>query len=87
MIPATDTERCVAQNAGTYFRVRRIVVNKRLTITEVAEIVGISSKTLARWEKSGKIRRPKRDWRGWRVYEETDLSEIQRFHETLFEVA
>lgn len=61
-------------------------VKKRLTITEVADILGVSAKTLARWEKVGKIRRPKRDWRGWRVYEETDLSEIRRFHETLFEV-
>jgi len=62
------------------------VDNKRLTITEVADMVGISPKTLARWEKSGKIRKPKRDWRGWRVYEEANLSEIRRFHETLVEV-
>jgi excisionase family DNA binding protein len=61
-------------------------VDKRLTITEVADMVGISTKTLARWEKSGKIRRAKRDWRGWRVYEETDISEIRRFHEMLVEV-
>ena len=61
-------------------------VKKRMTITEVAEIVGISPKTLARWEKLGKIRRPKRDWRGWRVYDEGDISEIKKFHETLFEV-
>jgi len=61
-------------------------VNKRLTISEVAETVGISTKTLARWEKSGKIRKPKRDWRGWRVYEEGDLSAIQKFHDTLIEV-
>ncbi len=60
-------------------------MKKRLTITEVAQIVGISPKTLARWEKTGKIRRPKRDWRGWRVYEENDLHEIKKFHETLFE--
>jgi len=61
-------------------------VNKRMTISEVADILGISTKTLARWEKMGKIRKPKRDWRGWRVYEELDLSEIKRFHETLIEV-
>ena len=61
-------------------------MNNRLTITEVAERVGISPKTLARWEKSGKIRKPKRDWRGWRVYEETDLLDIRRFHDTLVEV-
>ena len=61
-------------------------MKKRMTITEVAEVVGISPKTLARWEKVGKIRRPKRDWRGWRVYDEQDLREIKDFHETLFEV-
>ena len=61
-------------------------VKKRMTITEVAGIVGISPKTLARWEKVGKIRKPKRDWRGWRVYDDDDLSDIRKFHETLFEV-
>ena len=61
-------------------------MNKRMTISEVASILGISTKTLARWEKMGKIKKPKRDWRGWRVYEEIDLSEIKKFHETLVEV-
>ena len=61
-------------------------IKKRLTITEVADLVGISPKTLARWEKVGKIRKPKRDWRGWRVYEESDVLQIKEFHETIFEV-
>ena len=59
---------------------------KRLTITEVAQIVGISTKTIIRWEKMGKIRKPKRDWRSWRVFDENDLSEIRQLHEMLFEV-
>ena len=63
-----------------------VKVKKRLTITEVAEIVGISPKTITRWEKVGKIRKSKRDWRGWRVYDETDLNQIKEFHETVFEV-
>ena len=58
---------------------------KRMTITEVAQELGVSPKTLARWEKFGKIRKPKRDWRGWRVYDESDLSQIREFHEALFE--
>lgn len=58
-------------------------MNKRMTITEVAKIVGISPKTIARWEKVGKVRRPKRDWRGWRVYEEGDLVAIKEFRETV----
>ena len=60
--------------------------NKRMTITEVAELVGISPKTIVRWEKIGKVRKAKRDWRGWRVYEDSDLSSIKQFHETIFEV-
>ena len=61
-------------------------VKKRMTITEVAEILGISAKTIMRWEKIGKIRKPKRDWRGWRVYNEGDLDQIRNFHEAVFEV-
>ena len=57
----------------------------RFTITEVAKVVGVSAKTIARWEKMGKVKKPKRDWRGWRVYEESDVSHIREFHETVFE--
>ena len=61
-------------------------MDKRMTITEVADMVGISPKTLVRWEKVGKVRRAKRDWRGWRVYSEDDLVHIRQFRETLVEV-
>ena len=61
-------------------------MKKRMTITEVADLVGISPKTLARWEKVGKIKKPKRDWRGWRVYDDADVTNIREFHETVFEV-
>ncbi len=61
-------------------------MQSRFTITEVAEKLGVSSKTLARWEKFGKIRKPKRDWRGWRVYDETDVHQIKEFHEAVFDV-
>lgn len=59
---------------------------KRLTITEVARMVGISAKTIMRWEKLGKIKKPKRDWRSWRVYDENDLMQIRQLHEILIEV-
>ena len=59
--------------------------NGRLTITEVAEIVGISPKTIVRWEKVGKVRKAKRDWRGWRVYDEMDMKHIKSFHDAVFE--
>ena len=60
-------------------------VNKRMTITEVAEIVGICPKTIVRWEKVGKVRRAKRDWRGWRIYDEHDLDSIREFRNTVIE--
>ena len=60
-------------------------IKKRLTITEVAEIIGISAKTIMRWEKNGRIRKPKRDWRGWRVYDEQDVEIIRNFHDAIFE--
>ena len=55
----------------------------RLTITEAARLVGVSPKTLLRWEKAGKTPKPKRDWRGWRVYEQEDLALLQAFHDQL----
>ena len=61
-------------------------VGKRMTITEVADIVGISPKTIVRWEKVGKVKKAKRDWRGWRVYDELDLNSIRQFRDTLVEV-
>ena len=61
-------------------------MNKRMTITEVAELVGISPKTIVRWEKVGKVKRAKRDWRGWRIYDEHDLDNIKQFRNTVIEV-
>ena len=58
---------------------------KRMTITEVAQIVGISAKTIMRWEKMGKIKKPLRNWRSWRVYDENDLIQIRQLHEILTE--
>lgn len=59
--------------------------NGRLTITDVANEIGVTTKTLIRWESSGKIKKSKRDWRGWRVYTPDDLSTIRQFHDTLYE--
>lgn len=60
-------------------------MDKRMTITEVAELVGISPKTIVRWEKVGKVKKARRDWRGWRVYDEGDLDNIKQFRETIVE--
>lgn len=56
----------------------------RLTITDVAKKVGVTPKTLVRWEKAGRIRKPKRDWKGWRFYLEEDVSEIKRIINTVY---
>lgn len=61
-------------------------MNQRMTITEVALKVGISTKTIIRWEKMGKLRKAKRDWRGWRIYEAMDLDQIKKFRNTVVEV-
>lgn len=53
--------------------------NGKLTITEVAARIGVTPKTIIRWEKSGKVSRSKRDWRGWRIYDKGDLRKLKDF--------
>ena len=60
-------------------------MDKRLTITEVANTVGVTPRTIMRWEKAGKIKKSKRDWRGWRFYNEGDVEDIRQFRETCYE--
>ena len=62
------------------------MANGRMTITEVAERISVTPKTIIRWEKSGKVSRPKRDWRGWRVYDKDDLKRLRGFKETIIYV-
>jgi polysaccharide export outer membrane protein len=57
----------------------------RLTITEVANFLGVTPRTIMRWEKFGKVKKPKRDWRGWRFYSREDLEEIKKFYESSYE--
>ncbi|MFA5145964.1 MAG: polysaccharide biosynthesis/export family protein [Candidatus Omnitrophota bacterium] len=57
----------------------------RLTITDVAKTLGVTPRTIMRWEKTGKIRRSKRDWRGWRFYLKDDLDDIRKFYESSYE--
>ncbi len=60
--------------------------NGLMTITEVAERIGVTPKTIVRWEKSGKVGKAKRDWRGWRVYEKPDYRRLKEFKQTIIEV-
>lgn len=57
--------------------------NGRMSITEVAERIKVTPKTIVRWEKAGKVSRSKRDWRGWRVYDKEDLKRLREFKETI----
>ena len=56
----------------------------RLTITDVAASIGVVTKTIIRWERSGKVKKAKRDLRGWRVYAQEDLETIRRFYDSLY---
>lgn len=60
------------------------MANGKMTITDVAERIGVTPKTIIRWEKSGKITRSKRDWRGWRLFDKDDLQKLKEFKETVF---
>jgi DNA-binding transcriptional MerR regulator len=44
----------------------------------------VTTKTITRWEKAGKVKRAKRDWRGWRVYTETELQELKGLTEAVY---
>lgn len=60
-------------------------MNGRLSITHVAKTIGVTPRTIMRWEKAGKIKRSKRDWRGWRFYLHEDLEDIRKFYESTYE--
>jgi len=60
-------------------------MKNRLTITDVAKEVGVTTRTIMRWEKAGKIRKSKRDWRGWRIYFEDDVGDIKKFYESFYD--
>ena len=60
-------------------------MNGRLTITEVAKYIGVTPRTIMRWEKMGKIKRSRRDWRGWRFYLKEDMEDIRKFYESSYE--
>ena len=62
-----------------------MVIENRMTITDVAKDLGVTPRTIMRWEKSGKIKKCRRDWRGWRFYLPTDLQEIKTFYESAYD--
>ena len=50
-----------------------------MTSTQLCELLSVSPKTLYLWERSGKIPRPKRDRRGWRVYSPEQVRAIKEY--------
>ena len=61
-----------------------MILEGRLSITEVAKKLGVSTKTITRWEKAGKIKQAKRDWRGWRAYSQDELEEMKSFVQSVY---
>ena len=55
-----------------------------VNITRVAKELGVTTKTIMRWEKAGKIKQAKRDWRGWRVYSSQEVEQIKSFVEAVY---
>jgi DNA-binding transcriptional MerR regulator len=56
-------------------------MNGRLTITEVAERVGVTARTIRRWETARKVKKQKGIGEVWRVYDHDDIEEIIAFHD------
>ena len=49
-----------------------------MTITEVAYELAVTPKTIARWEKSGRIKAPQRNYKGWRVYTHAEVKKMKQ---------
>ncbi len=60
------------------------MLDGRISITEMAKHLGVTTKTITRWEKAGKVKKAKRDWRGWRVYSSEELEQMKSFVETVY---
>ncbi len=58
-------------------------MNNMMSITEAAERVGVSIRTILRWEAAGKVVKAKRNSIGWRVYDLDDVEELITFHDTV----
>ena len=48
------------------------VPTKKLRITDVAKVTGLSKSTLIRYEDEGKLPKARRDGRKWRFYTESE---------------
>lgn len=60
--------------------------NVKMTITDVAQKLGVTTKTVMRWEKAKKVKKAKRDWRGWRIYDKNDFKLLKEFKNTVVDL-
>jgi DNA-binding transcriptional MerR regulator len=51
---------------------------KKYKTSEICSRFDISRATLFRWESDGLLSGVGRDWRGWRVYNENNLRDIEK---------
>lgn len=51
---------------------------KKYKTKEICDRFDISRATLFRWESEGLLTDVERDWRGWRVYGDVNLKEIEK---------
>jgi DNA-binding transcriptional MerR regulator len=51
---------------------------KKYKTSEICSRFDISRATLFRWESEGLLMGVERDWRGWRVYNESNLKSIDK---------
>lgn len=74
-LPGTLTfPACVGYNLPT---LSITPMTMKLSRAQVAQMLGVTPKTLALWEKSGRIPAPERDWRGWRLYDEAAIAAVR----------
>lgn len=57
--------------------------NGTYTISEAARAVNVSTRTIMRWEESGKIGPFDRDYKGWRVIKRGELDKMKEMVNTL----
>ncbi len=55
-------------------------MKEMMTITEVAKMLEIRPSTIKKWEEMGKVKKAKRDQRGWRVYDQNDAEKLMALH-------
>jgi DNA-binding transcriptional MerR regulator len=51
---------------------------KKYKTNEICSRFDISRATLFRWESEGVLKGVDRDWRGWRVYNESNVKDIEK---------